>query len=66
MGMGDQYHAPTAQPPERHTEASWVPRPLWMGEKILAPSGSDPWTVSLVAIRYTDWGLLDNQKGCSA
>jgi hypothetical protein len=59
MGMGDEHHAPSVQPPETHTvsiiqEASWVPRPLWIGAKILAHSGSDSRTITLVAIRYTD------------
>ena len=35
-------------------EAGWTPGPVWTGAENSPPLGFDPWTVQLVASRYTD------------
>jgi hypothetical protein len=36
-------------------EAGWAPGPFWTGAENSPPLGFDPWTVQLVASRYTDY-----------
>ena len=62
MGVGGQRYAPAALPPVK------IRYSLYRGQggpqgrsgrvwKISPPPGLDPWTVQLVASRYTDWAI---------
>ena len=62
MGVGGQRYAPNALPPGKRLgtilqEVGWAPGPVWTGAENLSPTGFDPRTVQLVAIRCTDWAI---------
>ena len=62
MGVGDQRHAPAALPPRmiRYPLYRRLGRPQGRSGRVLKispPPGFDPWTVQLVASRYTVYAI---------